>query len=83
VTEPNLIADETAFVSALGLNPATIVKGTLRLEFEEGRPVLRVQHAYIVPPHVLGMAFMAAAGDTGSEPEQPPAPEEAPSAEDV
>lgn len=56
------IANEAAFVQTLGIDPNSVQQGSVRIEFIEGRPVVRYAAAIVVPPHLVGLAFMAAAG---------------------
>lgn len=66
----DLIADEAAFVSALGLNPGNIKAGTVNIEFIAGRPHITFTAIHAVPPRLLGAAFLAASG-APEEPEEP------------
>jgi hypothetical protein len=64
---PNLTTDEEAFCRALGLNPDTVVAGSMSMKVVSGHVELTVTQAFPVPPSLLAGAFAAA----GAPPEEP------------
>ena len=69
--ELDLIADEAAFVSALGLNPGTIKAGTVNIVFLQGRPHITFEAIHAVPPRLLGAAFLASSQSVEEPVEEP------------
>lgn len=81
-TPPIGIANEEAFLVALEINPNEVVKGSLRMGFDDNSTPF-VTYAVIRPimPHMMGLAFLASAQEMGAAaPEQPteqaPAPDQ-------
>lgn len=60
MNHPVQIANEAVFLEALGIEPSSVQKGTVRIEFsQEGAPVIMFGVMRAVPPKLLGMAFIA------------------------
>lgn len=51
--------DQTVLMQSLGIDPATVMKGTIKVEFTDQGPVLTYTAAMLVPPAVLGAALQA------------------------
>lgn len=72
--EMPLIADQPAFLTALGIDPATVVSNSVHVQFDAGgAAVITWQSVRHVPPHVLGMAFLASAAPTKEDNDPKPA----------
>lgn len=63
------ISNEGAFVRALGLNPDTIVAGSVEVKFANGQPFIQFTQVIGVDNATLGSAFLAST-------QPPPQPEE-------
>lgn len=74
------IANKAAFLQAIGVDPATVVDNSLAVSFApDGTPIVQFTVAVGVPPHILGLAFMASSGGMNgaggdSVPLEPPTP---------
>lgn len=56
------IVDEAAFARELGLNPDQVMSGSIKVEFTPQGAVVSWTSRVIVPPQIVGLAFMAGSG---------------------
>lgn len=62
--------DLPTLMRGLGINPDTVAKGTVKIDFRDDYPVLTYTAILGVPAKVLGAALLAAAAD--DEPQTEP-----------
>jgi hypothetical protein len=55
------IPNEAKFMSALGVDPATVKAGSIKIDWRDGVPVIEWTSMVGVSPQTLGLAFLAAA----------------------
>lgn len=71
------IADESAFMNALDINPDIVAAGSIRVRFERSTPFVEFQAVVPVPTKKLAKAMMAAAGGDEDGEGETDAPDEA------
>lgn len=68
------VQNEAAFVAAIGINPGMVVPGTIKIEFVDSHPVVKMGLVLAVTWDGLGKAIEA--GQTGVMPALAPVPED-------
>lgn len=78
------IADQAAFMRALGIDPGLAVQNSARIEFNaNGVAILTYQAVVPVAPQQLAVAFMASSGLLGGGADDRPEPTDQPGEDDA